>query len=340
MEESKPQERSITKDVMKNIDHAIHKYSRTPSLTSNQLIDDLKKETWEHRKKLPLMRENTSSETIAVKHICNTVLNNEKTFAKALDETIENSDLLNLRRKEVRFKKWQENVYVPVSKAVSATIDREHREFRRKKQRAYRDYLTLSNRQLVSYLDIDYNAVGYVGNRMYGPGGFGQRMKARIGRIQDPVHSCGTRRDHEDRTVVRCETGYTPTDEELVRRRYPRPTLPYVPQGRSNPPSDPNSWLMMKFSDINTSASAGSIPMQLRKRYITPKQLESSVDLMHLPAQMTREEVAQELAIPIRRRFVELMNRSANIEKLITMSNPTATSRRTTEMEKEIVLED
>ena len=98
-----------------------------------------------------------------VKRLCTSLVSNLRLccFHQALDETIVNSELLSLRKREVRFKKWQENVYIPTRKAIATTIDREFERFKRKKQKSFLEYLDFHNTQ-VSCLTNKTGVVKYL----------------------------------------------------------------------------------------------------------------------------------------------------------------------------------
>ena len=77
-------------------------------------------------------------------------------------------------------------------------------------------------------------------------------------------------------------------------------------------------------------------PPPITRRYLHPHQLVSDVDLSHGPAQVSREDVSREMAIQKRRRFTELMNKSKNMERLMTMPPEAPPVERAVKCDREI----
>jgi len=292
-------------DKMKDIDDSINKLTGSVSSTSNTLLQQIKDETWESRKQLSYMNEKDNSDVAAMKHIYNTVLGNEETFVKALDEAVQDNDLLNLRKKEVRFKKWQENIYIPIRNSIFSTFENDMNHLIQQKKKAYIDYLNFTNKNKGVFLDIKSDG--------YDPNAHDYKLKASIPHLNDPVHSAQKRLIHEDITVARCETGRILTKKELQENRYPVENCP-LPIGRNNPPANPRSWLMMKYSNIGDPCVRRSLVY--RKRFIYPIQLLSNLELAHQTFEVDKEEIGKQLGIPKRRRFISLMNKSDNIQKI------------------------
>jgi len=323
MRETEGTHRALTGDVMNRIDSAIGRLCNTDSITKSQLQEDVQKETWKHKKMLPYMRENASMEAIAMKHITNIVLDNEEGFAKNLDETIRTHELLNERKKEVRYRKWKENVFLPTERAVKNTLHKNFNNFRVAKQQAYRDYLTETNVDQPSYLDVGsqyYNGMKLYNNK-------GVSMKANMPRLIDPIHSFADRINHEQRTIHQCETGDILTNKQLEVRRRPCAHLTgeLKPLGRVKPPSEPKCWLMMKFNDVDVYTEpphdSPKHHYRVKKRSLEPVQMRTTLDLAHKPGCHSNKKHQVSLNTTKRRQFIEMMNASKRIEKILRMSD-------------------
>jgi len=319
MRETEGIHRVLTGDVMKRIDSAISKLCNTDSITKNKLHEDLKKETWQHKKKLPYMRENASMEAIAMKHITSIVLDNEEGFAKNLEDTIRNHELLNERKKVVRYRKWNDQVFEPTERAVKNTMRENFGKFRVAKQRAYRDYLYETNVDQPSYLDVGSSY--YNGTRLYNV--VGGSMQANLPRLVDPIHSYQDRLNHEHRTVHRCETGELLTDEQLESRRWQCGHVQSEPLGRSKPDCEPGQWLLMKYNDVDIynrqPKDSPPKPLRVRRRSLDPVQRRATLDLAHKPRCPSNRKEGVNLNPTKRRQFTEVVNVSKRIDKLLRM---------------------
>jgi len=324
MRETEGTHRALTGDVMNKIDSAIGKLCNTDSITKSQLHEDLEKETWHHKKKLPYMRENASMEAIAMKHITNIVLDNEEGFAKNLEETIRNHELLQERKKEVRYRKWKEQVHLPVERAVKGAMRENFSRFRVAKQEAYRDYLTETNLNQPCYLDVGSSY--YDGMKLYKV--LGGSMRANMPRLIDPIHSYQDRINHEHRTIHQCEDGELLTNKQLESRMRPCAGVKgeLKPLGRVKPASEPTQWLLMKYNDVDiyTSQPHDSLNNQFRvkRRSLDPVQTRTTLDLAHKPHCHGNRKHGVDLNPKMKRRqFIEVMNASKRIDKILRMSD-------------------
>jgi len=323
MRETEGTHRALTGDVMNKIDSAISKLCHTDSITKTQLHEDIEKETWHHKKKLPYMRENASMEAIAMKHITNIVLNNEEGFAKNLEDTIKTHELLNERKREVRYRKWKEQVRLPVERAVKNTMRENFNNFREAKQSAYKEYLTETNVDQPSFLDVGSSY--YNGTKLYKV--LGGSMRAKMPRLIDPIHSYQDRLNHEQRTIHQCESGNKLTNNQLELIR--RPCAPVIgqlrPLGRVKPESDPINWLLMKYNDVDIYTCKPHDSLQhhyrVKKRSLDPVQMRTTLDLAHKPHCQSNKMHQKDLNPTKRRQFIEVVNASKRIDKILRMSD-------------------
>lgn len=247
---------------------------------------------WINKKSLQRIRDYHSAETFETQQMYNRVLDNETNFVKGVENFLRDNELLNVRRKELQYKRWQEKVYIPIRRQVESTIEQYFSTVDEEKRKAYLKYLNYKNKKGDVFLDV-------ISKQEYDPLSLNDpasktALKARFTKREDPLHSFERRRNHEDKTILRCETGIVYRDSDVRARRVPIP--PLVPLGRHG--TECSTWSAMPLRDIES-------PYRRRSR-------ARMVGKLHKPAFSFNEwsktpsaaqDIDKELGIQKRRRF-------------------------------------
>ena len=68
---------------------------------------------------------------------------------KGIEDFLRDTELLNVRRKELLYKKWQEKVYIPIRKQVESTIEQYYNIVDEEKRKEYLNYLNYKNKKVL-----------------------------------------------------------------------------------------------------------------------------------------------------------------------------------------------
>lgn len=69
---------------------------------------------------------------------------------QGVEEVVTQHDMLNTRRKELLYKQWQEDVYIPLRKSVEAEIERGFPPIDRERRKEHLNYLRYCNLKVSS----------------------------------------------------------------------------------------------------------------------------------------------------------------------------------------------
>ena len=76
-------------------------------------------------------------------------------YSQGVENFLRDNELLNIRRKELLYKKWQEKVYIPIRRQVESTIEQYFSTVDEEKRKAYLKYLNYKNKKVNnSYIAI------------------------------------------------------------------------------------------------------------------------------------------------------------------------------------------
>ncbi|XP_046327881.2 protein FAM228B-like isoform X2 [Haliotis rufescens] len=205
-----------------------HRQPGSNGVDSKSLIgQSLKIQDWLNEKTVKDLQEKSDSESKSVKKLYGPLLEAETTFVKEVDEYLEDKDLLDLRKKELLHKKWNDQVYEPLRKEIIDVMDGyDWPDLDRRKREMHKQYLEFLN------------------------------DKVETAALRDPLLSQGRERNMEERTILRCMTGTRYTDRDLEQVKLP--PLPLVPLGRHG--TDSLQWLQMPLVNIESS------PRQISRR--------------------------------------------------------------------------
>lgn len=248
---------------------------------------------WINKKSLQKLRDYHSAETFETQQMYNRVLDNETNFVKGIEDFLRDTELLNIRRKELLYKRWQEKVYIPIRKQVESTIEQCFSVVDQERRKEYLKYLNYKNKKGDVFLDVmskqEYNPLTLNDPRSR------TSLKARFSKRDDPLHSFERRRNEEDKTILRCETGILYRDADLRARRLPAP--PLVPLGRHG--TECATWSAMPLRDIESPYRRRSRARMIGKLNLPEFHFDEWSKTTPAP-----QDIDRELGIQYKRRFV------------------------------------
>ncbi|XP_060597950.1 uncharacterized protein LOC132751747 isoform X3 [Ruditapes philippinarum] len=254
-----------------------------------------------------LEQEKSDLESRAARQLYSPLLQTESTFVRDVDNYINHRDVTDLRKKEVLHKNWNERVYKPLRKKIIEAMDsNDWPEVDRRKRELHRQYLEFTNEKGHVFLDTmdpeEYYAMALNGHR---PAPIkiyirfdGSQLEPQIETrpLHDPLISQGRQRSEEDRTILRCVTGYRYSDKDIEQVKMP--AMPLVPLGRHG--TDSIAWLKMPLINIESS------PRMASRRRMSGKFNDTKIDFGEWSkAQYSHAEVDRELQIQKKRNYPE-----------------------------------
>ncbi|XP_056199776.1 protein FAM228B isoform X1 [Falco biarmicus] len=171
------------------------------------------------------------------------ILDRESYFVREVDTYLRHSDFLNLRKKEILYKKWLEDVSEPLLQKIEHKMDSQSsKEIQKRKEE-----------QLSLYLDY-CKKKGYVALETYDPSEYDPFFlkthtdcwKVSIPPLQDPLLKDIQRKLIETGIIKQCETGRPCSTREL--NKLSRAELPQLPLGRQG--MDAAQWLKVPHAYI------------------------------------------------------------------------------------------
>nr|XP_034331853.1 protein FAM228B isoform X18 [Crassostrea gigas] len=198
------------------------------------------------------LKERSDVETKEARELYNPLLEVENTFVRDMENVVSSKEVLDLRKKEMLHKKWNDRVYEPLREKIIDVMDGEDwPELDRRKRELHKQYLEFVNEKGHVFLDTmdpsEYYAQALNGHR---PAPIKIATKA----FRDPLLSQGRERSAEERTILRCLTGNDYTDKDIEQVKLP--PLPLVPLGRQG--TDSVRWLEMPLHNIESTPRMAS----------------------------------------------------------------------------------
>ncbi|XP_076079720.1 protein FAM228B-like isoform X3 [Mytilus galloprovincialis] len=265
-----------------------------------------------------LRLEKSDVESKAARQLYNPLLETESTFVKDIEEYVCHKDVMDLRKKEMLHKKWNDRVHEPLRKKIIDVMDGDDwPELDRRKRELHKQYLEFVNEKGHVFLDTmdprEYYAQALNGHRpapiknlclkwskhmVKAQAHFNtQHFKVQTQKFRDPLLSQGRERSEEERTIMRCMTGYNYTDKDIDQVKLP--PLPLVPLGRHG--TDSIKWLQMPLHNIE------STPRMASRRRMQGVFNQCNVDFEEWSqAQYNHSLVDEELHIQKKRMFKEV----------------------------------
>lgn len=267
--------------------------STTPSPTRNMdsqslIGQTMKVQQWLNEKTLKTLqifyKEKSDLESKAAKKLYSPLLQAEDTFVKDVGNFIDRKEVIKLRKKEVLHKKWNERVYKPLRKKILDAMDgKDWTDVDRRRRELHKQYLEFTNEKGHVFLDTmdpeEYYAMALNGHRPapikrcltcavrkqnanrripqpveLSPIAIFGKKPVETRPLLDPLISQGRERNEEERTILRCLTGYRYSDRDIEQVKLP--AMPLVPLGRHG--TDSIRWLEMPLSNIESTPRVAS----------------------------------------------------------------------------------
>lgn len=251
--EDKIRNMMISRDKSKRRQRPNTTPSPSRNMDSSSLIGQtMKVQHWLNDRTVKALQEKSDVEARETRKLYSPLLETENTFCKDVDEFISHKDVMGLRKKEVLHKKWNERVYKPLRKKIIEAMDsNDWPEVDRRKRELHKQYLEFTNQKGHVFLDTmdpeEYYAMALNGHRP-------APIKVQTRPLHDPLISQGRERNEEERTILRCMTGYRYSDRDIEQVKMPR--MPLVPLGRHG--TDSVHWLQMPLSNIESTPRLAS----------------------------------------------------------------------------------
>uniref|UniRef100_UPI00398F102C protein FAM228A isoform X2 n=1 Tax=Pristiophorus japonicus TaxID=55135 RepID=UPI00398F102C len=203
--------------------------------TEQNCVDWLSKKSFAHLQAKAVM------ESCEVDALCQPMYDTEESFIKELGKYLAYRDMLNLRKKELLYKKWNECVYEPMQWKVKAVLNQSIERTRA----SMLQYLDHCNKKEPVFLE-DYNPNDYNPFVLHlcKP----RRFKTRTSTLDDPLLMQSRNKNEEDSAILQCQKGKVYTLKET--EEYHQTKLPLVPLGRQN--IDSITWLLVPLSYIES----------------------------------------------------------------------------------------
>ncbi|XP_064304222.1 protein FAM228B [Phalacrocorax carbo] len=171
------------------------------------------------------------------------ILERENYFVREVERYLRHSDFLNLRKKEILYKKWLEDVSEPLLQKIEDKMDSQSsEEIRRRKAEQLSLYLNYCKKK------------GYVALEVYDPSEYDPFFlktctdcwKVSIPTLQDPLLKDTQRKFIETGIIKQCETGRPCSTRELNELH--KAELPPLPLSRQH--MDAVEWLKIPHAYI------------------------------------------------------------------------------------------
>ncbi|XP_042659332.1 protein FAM228B isoform X7 [Tyto alba] len=189
------------------------------------------------------------------------ILDRENYFVREVDRYLRHNDYLNLRKKEILYKKWLEDVSEPLLQKIEDKMDSQsNEEIRKRKEQQLSLYLNYCKKK------------GYVALEVYDPSEYDPFFlktctdcwKVSIPTLQDPLLEDIQRKIIETGIIKQCETGRPCSAREL--HELSKAELPLLPLSRQR--MDAAEWLKIPHAYIASE-------VHQTKRLITGRQHNS-----------------------------------------------------------------
>ncbi|XP_009883603.1 PREDICTED: protein FAM228B [Charadrius vociferus] len=171
------------------------------------------------------------------------ILDGENYFVREVDRYLRHNDFLNLRKKEILYKKWLEDVSEPLLQKIQNKMDSQSsEEIRKRKEEQHSLYLNYCNKK-------DYVALEAYDPSEYDP--LFLKMctdcwKVSIPTLQDPLLKDIQKKFTETGIIKQCETGRPCSTREL--NELSKAELPLLPLSRQR--MDAVEWLKIPHAYI------------------------------------------------------------------------------------------
>ncbi|XP_029893711.2 protein FAM228B isoform X1 [Aquila chrysaetos chrysaetos] len=195
----------------------------------------------EHTQQRPWQAAPDESQDVIASAQC--ILDRENYFVRELDRYLSHNDFLNLRKKEILYKKWLEDVSEPLLQKIEDKMDSQSsKEIQKRKEEQLSLYLNYCKKK------------GYVALEAYDPSEYDPFFlktctdcwKVSIPTLQDPLLKDIQRKFIETGIIKQCETGRPSSTREL--NQLSKAELPLLPLSRQR--MDAVEWLKIPHAYI------------------------------------------------------------------------------------------
>lgn len=228
-----------------------HEKRNAPALSSRNIhtTGSIRRRTandWLSPKYFSYIQAVASAESNEADLIAQPLLNTENSFVKELDRYLLHKDVLELRKKELLYKKWSKSVLEPIQQKVEDFVESQSAEdIRSRKSMMLAKYLNYCNKKGYVFLE-DYSPQEY--NPCYPQYHKPHYSKVVTPAVNDPLLLQSRERSQVDGTILRCQTGKLYSARELEELH--KPKQPPVPHGRQG---DSIKWIRMPLGFIESS---------------------------------------------------------------------------------------
>ncbi|KFO75831.1 Protein FAM228B, partial [Cuculus canorus] len=175
------------------------------------------------------------------------ILDRENYFVREVDRYLKHNDFLNLRKKEILYKKWLKDVSEPLLQKIQDKMDSQSsEEIRKRKEQQHSLYLNYCKKKGYVTLEV-YDASEY--NPLFLTTST-DCWKVTIPALQDPLLQPSERKLIETGIIKQCETGRPYSTRELSELS--KAELPVLPLSRQR--MDAIEWLKIPPAYIASEA--------------------------------------------------------------------------------------
>ncbi|XP_069461963.1 protein FAM228B-like isoform X2 [Ambystoma mexicanum] len=184
--------------------------SRVPKKSSSSSVSGIspcfkrKPFDWLVQKQLSNAQALMNKENYRVNAATKSLLNTELHYVKEFDKYLRQREMLELRKKELQYKKWLERVSVPLLKSIDNYTDQQSNdEIENRRRKAFDQYLDYRNKKGYAFLEIynpsEYNPFLLQLCKTY--------LKVSTPPLHDPLLRQLRDRFEEEGIALQCETG-------------------------------------------------------------------------------------------------------------------------------------
>ncbi|XP_048387236.1 protein FAM228A isoform X2 [Stegostoma tigrinum] len=155
---------------------------------------------WLSKKSFAYLQDKADKESLEVSALCQPLYDVEECFIKELDKYIAYKDMLNLRKNELLYKKWNDYIYERIQWKIKAKLNQSVE----KRRPAVLQYLDYCNKKEPVFLE-EYNPDDFnpFVRHLCKPHTF----KTRTSTIHDPLLFQGRSKIEEDIAILQCQRG-------------------------------------------------------------------------------------------------------------------------------------
>ncbi|XP_030050999.1 protein FAM228B [Microcaecilia unicolor] len=248
---------------------------------------------WLINKPLTALEELEDEEGKEFNRATQTVLDTENYFVKEFDKYLMHQEFVELRKKEIKYRKWSQRVSEPLLQAIEDFIDsRPRKEMERRRQLQLAHYLNYCNKKGHVFLEV-YDPLEYDPFFLYSF--YSPHYKVSTPYLNDPLLREIHENINEERIALQCLQGKIHSNKEMNELH--KPKLPVVPLGRQGTSRTERRRAPSDFIE--------SDPRQRSRRRVRGLSTNGIVDFKTwTETKHTPEQVSKEMQICHKRKFL------------------------------------